>query len=129
MRDFRYEEVRKRGGTPSRLCFTIKPHEPYPHDAQPIPDVWTYRMPYCRPVDINRALCMPASFYELFPSGIMNSDDYMTNIVIRIRDPTAREAWRLVLREENNVQPNAFHRLEEQSDDKLKQLWFQCELC
>ena len=59
----------------------------------------------------------------------MNSDDYMTNIFIRVQDQTAGEDWRLVLREENNVRPNAFHRLEEAGDDRLKQLWFQCELC
>ena len=127
MRDFQYEAVKERGGTPSRLCFTIEPHEPYPHDAQPIPDVWTYRMPYCRPIDFDVSR-IPASFLKLFPGGIMNSDNYMTNIVIRIRDPTAGKHWRLVLREENNVRPNAFHRLEEACDDRLKQLWFQCEL-
>ena len=129
MRDFRYEEVKKRGGTPSRLCFNIEPHEPYPHDAQTIPAVWTYRMPYCRPIDfVVSEPCMRV-FHELFPGGIMNCDDYFTNIVVRIQDRTAGKHWRLVLREENNVRPNAFHRPEEHSDDKLKQLWFQCELC
>ena len=123
MRDFRYEAVRENGGTPSKLCFSDWPL------LEPIPVVWTYRMPYCCPVDINRALCMPASFSELFPGGIMNSDDYMTNIFIRVQDQTAGEDWRLVLREENSVRPNAFHRLEEAGDDRLKQLWFQCELC
>ena len=100
MRDFRYEEIKKSGGTPSRLCFVCT----WPYEPEHTPSIWTYRI---------------------------HGYDGVVPVVIRIRDEVAGTNWRLVLRNlnEDNVQPNAFHRLEEQSDDKLKQLWFQCEPC
>jgi hypothetical protein len=98
MRDFRYEEVKERHGTPSRLCFVCT----WPYEPMQTPCIWTYRI---------------------------HSYDGVVPIVIRIRDQVAGTNWRLVLRNEDNVRPDAFRQREEQNDCKLKQLWFQCEPC
>jgi hypothetical protein len=123
LRDWRWEIVRKNGGTPSRLCFEIGPRYPWEEDGTP----WLQAiyMPYytvesdIEQPDYGKVVLDRRSGDGLASARIERSDIGNTNHTFILSKPRGYHGRR----------PPKFRKLQKKNDHRVKEAWFQCEPC
>ena len=120
MRDWRWEMVRDGGKTPSSKCFNARPMSCHYEGEQP--HVWTYGLPQ---------VGIESDEEDSHYGEIYNTDHraaWFFDVSISTHDERASRFRSFVLRESGR-KPAKFHRLQKQNDDRIKELWWQCEPC
>jgi len=113
MRDWRWERVRRNGGTPSRLCFELGLRYPWHEDGT----TWLV------------AIYMP--YYSVETDS--ERPDYGEIVLEYELDPviiesrTGATSHTFNLRNHGGGIPAKFRELQKQNDRRVKETWFQCD--
>ncbi len=119
MRDWRWEMVRNGGKTPSAQCFdALHGHCDYAGEQ---PRVWTNGLPECGIESDSEE----DDFGEIYNTD--QSLQFFNDVVIRTHDERPLHFRDFMIRECGGRKPVKFRRLQTQNDDRIKEMWFQCE--